>query len=293
MSVRKLEKEFYHAGKDNSRKFEVAKYNKDTRHNANYVCREMTKNPELYDEEVSLEDFDNLVGWEDGKRFRFSLLRRWLDSQVGKPYDEVKSSVFEKFNSKSNDGTLILQYGYLFEEKSRNPGYTPNYIRDENGNFAKSPKTTRRRGPQPDHSESVEFSIFMNGRILFEKDGKYFWRTSTEGEWASFFFWDGIQYFHYTNGYHKVDSQRRYIKNKKEFIGAQGYEKMKSVKCWGYWSDEADKSVGTHCDHWSEVEFPFGFTMISEASPEETEIIKNANPKILQKCMEFYKKRFS
>lgn len=289
MSVRKLAKEFYHAGRAGFFKDLVRDQNRSERRNSNLICHNIVKDPESSEGENF--DLEDRVGWDDGVRVRHSLVERWLDSQVGKSYEEVKKNAFEKFNAKSEDGLQILSRWTDFFKENQEDRFQ-NYGMDENGNFVKKFGSRHHyRKKSYTTQEKREFCVFLDGRILFEKDGKWFWRTSTEGIWSCFLQWDGLQYFHFTNGYHKIDSQRRYIKNKKDFILSQDEHPMKKNLYWSYYEEGSVPHI--HCDHWSEVEFPFGFSMISEVSPDELEIIQNAHPSFVKNCLEFYKKRFS
>ena len=154
----------------------------------NYMA-EVRLDPENY-EEYDVEPIEHVYkGFKD----KLSPMYRWLRSRVGRPWDDVRSEVFETFDTRTTAGRHIVfdhllssvqvnkeEYRYYWRGNyDETTSYSDNdYYVDDDGILQKKRYLGRRH-----YSEKVpawdtkQLANWLNGRIVGKVGNKLFWFT--------------------------------------------------------------------------------------------------------------------
>ena len=189
MSKKNLAKTAIEGGRTGHSKNLRRNSNKELRAKEHAYLKAVEKDPEVWDEDeyptrkfVAKEFSDKL-----------NPMFRYLDSQVGRPWDKVRSEIIEKFDSRTTAGRHIL-YDHLLSQVESNK---LDYVRFYNANLSDKESIYReyyidnngllRRKKQVSHKEYVtrhsnysnqDFISFLNNRVIRFYDGKAFWLKS-------------------------------------------------------------------------------------------------------------------
>lgn len=187
MSTKNLSRTIIEGGRHN--------YNKWDRHHSHAEERARLKN---YLGEV-MEDLENYYEHDIepirhvGKGFddKLAPIYRWLRAQVGQPWDDVRSKLFETFDTRTTAGRHIvfdhlLQSVQVDKEEHRRYYYGPDdhtasysdndYYVDENGILQKKRYINRRfMRDKPPPFDTKRIANWLSGRIVGKVGNKYFW----------------------------------------------------------------------------------------------------------------------
>lgn len=201
MSTKNLSRTIIEGGRHKSNKWD--------RHHSHAEERAHLKN---YLGEV-MEDLENYYEYDIepirhvGKGFddKLAPIYRWLRAQVGQPWDDVRSKLFETFDTRTTAGRHIvfdhlLQSVQVDEEEHRRYYYGPDdhtasysdndYYVDETGILQKKRYINRRfnRDKVPPF-DVKRISNWLSGRIVGKVGNKYFWfipadKSKKRGGWS-------------------------------------------------------------------------------------------------------------
>ncbi len=208
---------------------------------------------------------------------------RWLDAQVGRKWSEVRSEVFEKFDTNTTAGRHIT-----FDHLLRSVTDTLSG-RDERGNIAENVtydhfyvdgddvlrKTKNKhkrwnRSWSPYYASKEElalYSRFLNGRMIGEVGGVLYWFTASEGIWKCEF--------------KKEQEQGKYGMREGAFI--ETFELAYGGK---HYSEHMRTGL-----HWKHIDNPAGFKQRGQLTAQEVKDFKCFNEVVRNQALEFGKVR--
>jgi hypothetical protein len=295
MSKKNLARSTIEGGRNNSNKWDRRNSHTQERRSARDFCNKAKIDPEITDEE-SVENKDKVY-----KEFtdKLSPMYRWLKSKVGEPWDEVRSEVFKKFDSRTTAGRHILfdhllssvvdtqtgfnKYGYIIDPAIEiiNNNDRPNYYRTYHEYYVNQEgilcENFRNRARYEKITEA-DYRVagdWLNGNMIVEKGGVLYWCCPTDGLWKSSwikpdrpfdYYKIGLNYYLFDNGLYTLTA----------FIG---------------WEGNSSFTGRTHGDHWELIENPFSFRQRGQLSEEELKEFKSLKKNIQKEILDFSKGR--
>lgn len=189
MSTKNLARTVIEGGRHKGNKWDRRNSHAEFRaRDRNYV-KEVTNDPDNYDEydvepiEHIYKDFDDKLG----------PIYRWLNRQVGRPWDEVRSEVSKTFDTRTTAGRHIVydhmlqsveitpdvRFHYYSNPEDPNTSYSKNdFYVDEAGILQKrrylGRRTYRTKAPA---WNTNQLANWLNGRIVGKVGNKLFWFT--------------------------------------------------------------------------------------------------------------------
>jgi hypothetical protein len=297
MSKKNLARTAIEGGRANSNKWDRRNSHTQERRSARDFCNKAKIDPEITNEE-SVESKDKVY-----KEFtdKLSPMYRWLKSKVGEPWDEVRSEVFKKFDSRTTAGRHILfdhllssvvdtqtgfnKYGYIVDpdiEIANNNNSDSYYYRrayqdyyvNQDGILCESIKD-RIKYEKITEADYRTAGKWLNGRMIVNRGGVLFWCCPTDGIWMASWikpdklfdhFGNKLKYYLFDNGLYTLTT----------FIGWEGSPKF---------------TGRTHGDHWELIENPFSFRQRGPLSEEELKQFKSLKKRFQKEILEFSKGR--
>lgn len=305
MSTKKLSRTVIEGGRYRGNKWERYQSNAELRAAERNYLKEVTADPELaYEEEIEVRQHVY-------KSFRDKLnpMYRWLNAQVGRPWSEVRSEVFQKFDTRTTAGRHITfdhllrevvdtssgfdNHGFManpsIELLKERKGYwiVSDYYVDQEGVLRK-PSIDRkawrnRKGYLYQVISDEEYKVaekWLNNRMIIEQGGKYYWALPTEDIWMATWFEPFKAYDRYTP--HQLVYYVRMTGNHKEI-----HSKPDPL----YRGRFIDFSVQTSRDYWEMVENPYSFRQRGELSSSELKTFKSFKKKIRLDILDYGKGR--
>ena len=255
--------------------------------------------PEFFDDEVEPER--RPVGKDFSDKLR--PMYRWLEKQVGRVWDDVRSEIFHTFDTRTTAGRHIT-FDHLLREvvdtesgfdkygRMTNPnievvpskktsyvryyGYTDYYV-DENGILCENPTRNKNRRswrePYATIEEVTEIAKWLHYRIIGIKDGVYCWFAPTEGIWKAEWIKSGygygteLKYYLWDNGEYTVRNQ--------------------VTRPWGEYFSEIKK----HGNHWAEVDVPFSYRQSAPLNSEELKYFNSLKERVKRDILSYGKGR--
>jgi len=262
----------------------------------NYLTR-CEADPDHFDEEVEPQRQPVFREFSDKLR----PMERWLEKQVGRVWDDVRSEVFQTFDIRTTAGRHITfdhllkevvdtesgfdRYGWMADPDidvvSTRGAYRfygsfhRYYVNQEGVLCDNGDKGSRRRFREPyaTVAECEEISKWLDSRIISCKDGKYYWHSATDGVWkaewlkSTYGYGSELKYYLWDNGAYVV---RNHV-----------------VRSWGdYYSD-----VKKHGNHWEEVAVPFSYRQRNELTVEDMKVFKGLKARIVRDILAYGKGR--
>lgn len=189
MSKKNLARSAIEGGRYGRNKWERRYSHTEERNAAREYCKQAIRDLDSTDED--LIDKKGKVYKEF--RDKLSPMYRWLRAQVGRPWDEVRSEVFQKFDTRTTAGRHIL-FDHLLKsvetdssplrwwrlshqaEDPETTHYQNDFYVDEDGFLQERRYISRRsRGSYGMNFEFV--AKWLNGRIVGWEGNKYYWYT--------------------------------------------------------------------------------------------------------------------
>lgn len=295
MSTKKLERTVIEGGRGN--KWERRRSNRPERAAQRAFLSEVRKDP-LNADSDSIEERDHVY-----KDFRDKLspMKRWLDGQVGRPWADVRSEVFTKFDTRSVAGRHITfghllssvtdtlsgrdERGFIAEDKtSYNTRYHSYYV-DASGILQRNaPREPRWWAGSVSEASLKEVATWLQGRMIAEKGGVLHWVSNSEGVWKAE--WNkteeitkwgpregplSLKYLSYENGPYEV---KHFMPT---FYSSTGHY-------------ETTKRTGLH---WERIENPAGFKLRGPLNPEEVKQLRSFPEGMQQEILAFGKTRIN
>lgn len=163
-----------------------ASYNKCERRASNAALRAANRNylSALRDPEVAwAEPAPERTQVGRGFADKLGATRRWLDRACGRPWDEVRSEIFRRFDIRTLAGRHIV-FDHLLTEVAEHPSPRP-YVRDRyyvdaRGVLRRSPRRRPRR-PRTwlTGAEARDLRTFAGDRKIRHLGSAYFWLEMT------------------------------------------------------------------------------------------------------------------
>lgn len=299
MSTKNLARTVIEGGRYGHNKWERRNSSAEERVRARDFCKRAAVDPE-FAEEADIEERQPVYkGFTD----KLAPMYRWLDAQVDRPWSEVRSEVFQNFDTRTTAGRHITfdhllrevvdtesgfdEHGRIVDpnipkEEGERRGYwsVASYYVDQGGIFRKA-SDRRRRYKYPRLVTEAEYVVagnWLNGRMVMEDVGRLYWVTPNDGIWMASWIEPGLSlqsyppaklaYYLWDNGDHEV----------KSFSKVPGYTEY----------------VITHKAHgnfWNKVENPFSFRQRGELNEEESQFFKDMPFRIREDILSFTKNR--
>lgn len=294
MSTKKLERTVIEGGRFNRNKYERRHSNKEQRAIERAYMADLRKNLEFFDEEV-VEDREHVYkGFSD----KLGPMYRWIDAQVGRKWNEVRSEIFEKFDTKTTAGRHITFDHLLSSITDTLSG------RDSRGRIAANYETYSnryheyyvddngflRKNSVRDHSEDIwrlsqeELDVASNwlaNRMIGNKGGRLYWFTSTDSIWKAKFSKEmEITKYGPREGLREL---RYYC-----LINSPFLEEIKMT----YFNTVHVEIRHRTGEHWEYIENPAGFKQRGELTKDEAKFFKSLHKGIQSQILAFGKARF-
>ncbi len=259
MSTKNLSRTIIEGGRRKRNKWERRHSNRALRAKVREYMHGVMKNPDASDEDYEptrekvYKDFDDKLG----------PIYRWLHAQEGRPWDDVRSEIHQKFDLRTTAGRHII-YDHLLRSVQETPNY--DYGRNEESWFVSIWKNDfyvedgilRAKDrvkcnwyPYP-AINTYPIVEWLNGRIIGKSGNKLYWfliKSKSSDGWADEWKceWLNSYYGHPTNlVYLKKTQVPVYIKDKltsyKEEWREPFYYKFKRLNA-RQWKELSDKDV--------------------------------------------------
>lgn len=305
MSTKNLARTVIEGGRYNGNKWDRRYSSAEERIRANAYCKRVAHDPELADE----EDIDDRQPIGKGFTDKLAPMYRWLDAQVGRLWGDVRSEVFEKFDTRTTAGRHITfdhllrevvdtesgfnEYGHIVdpnipkEDGQGRPSYFyryNDYYVDQGGFLRKTYKHSRRHryinyAPIATEQEYALASKWLAGRMIKADQGKLHWITANEGIWMASWTDPNVPFQTYPVPeltYYLLDNGHHEEKRSVPLFGNNGFYNI---------------TTQVHSDFWNKVEQPFSFRQRGELTQEERSIFKELPRRIRDEILSFTKGR--
>jgi hypothetical protein len=282
MSTKRLSKTVIEGGRYGRNKYERRYSHVEVRAQERDYLKVVVNDPELADE----LDIDQLQPVYQGFTDKLAPMYRWLKAQVGRVWDEVRSEVFTKFDTRTTAGRHITfdhllkevvdtesgfdEYGRMADpnipvERTGRGGYYSfsDYYVDQDGILQETTRNKRRyRYQSISEQEYKDVANWLNGRMIMEHQGALHWLTPSEGIWKAS--WIDPNKFY--------DNSRLYLKY---YVLDNGmYETVELIKPAYDPTHPYSVKTKAHGNHWEMVENPFSFRLRGQLSSEEVKQFK-------------------
>lgn len=298
-----MSKTVIEGGRGTRNKFERYQSNAEVRAAQRDYLKEVMADPEFaYEDEIP----ERQTVYKD---FRDKLrpIYRWLDSKVGRPWDEVRSEVFQAFDTRTTAGRHILFDHLLREVVDSESGFdnhgnmadpdipvehskgrrsywsVADYYVDQEGILRTRDERRRRRwryteGRVTDQNYK-DAAAWLANRMVMEEGGKYYWLVSTEGIWMATWFDPNKYYDTYTQ--HELTY----------FLRAFGNHKTVQTHPSIYGGPPITYTIQTSGPYWDPVKNPYSFRQRGELSLQDLKVFKGFKAKIRQDILAYGKGR--
>jgi len=299
MSSKRLDKTVIEGGRIKSNKWDRRYSSKNERIKNKQYLHEVVRDLEHAEEIMEPERKKVYKEFSD----KLSPMYRWIESQLGRPWKEVHSEIFKKFNSDTTAGRHILfdhllesivdtqsgynKYGYLVDpdketlKKRRLYRGTQNYFVNEEGFLCKvaidKKKFYREMYEKVSEEEYIEIGNWLNGRMILNKDNQLYWCCPNDGLWMCS--WIPLNQTHDAFTKFKL---KYYLFDNGMFVINPNVEL--------YLVNEALNWSGkSHGDHWEFIENPFSFRQRGLLSEEEIKFFNSLKNRIKDEILSFTK----
>ena len=295
MSTKRLSKTVIEGGRYGRNKFERRQSHVEVRAQERDYLKAVMADREHY------EDYDIDIRQPVYKGFTDKLapMYRWIEAQVGRPWSEVRSEVFQKFDIRTTAGRHVIFDHLLREVVDTDTGfdnrghivdpeipsepaggkyhyrYTADYYVDQEGILRADPEKDKRRMRYREFVTEQDYrdaEAWLGNRMVMEKDGKFYWLMPTQDIWKASWFDPntfGVNYSRWG-----AYALRYYVLRSGEYETKRAFYPE-----WDRYHPHymTQKTSG---DHWEHVENPYSFRQRGQLSPEDTKIFKGFKTKI-------------
>ena len=193
MSKKNLSRTVIEGGRYNGNKWDRRQSHAEVRAELRNYLTEVTHDPDNYDE----YDIEPLRPVYKGFTDKLSPMYRWLNSKVGRPWDDVYSEITKSFDTRTTAGRHIV-HDHLMSSVQIGPEthryyYKPlpdpttshsdnDFYVDDNGILQKKRYLGRRyRRPSVPPFDTQRIANWLNGRVVGQVGNKLFWFAPTSG----------------------------------------------------------------------------------------------------------------
>jgi hypothetical protein len=298
MSTKKLSRTVIEGGRHSYNKWERRHSHAEVRAEERDYLKQVMSNLELAEELEIGEKRPVMKEFTD----KLAPMYRWLETQVGRPWSEVRSEVFTKFDTRTTAGRHITFDHLLREIVETDSGFdNRGHIPDPN-----IPKTTHGRYyygsyasyyvdqtgilRAKEHSryhqswywekisdqEYKDAEAWLQNRMVGEKDGKLYWYVPTQGVWKASWFEPFKAYDTYTRHELCYCSLENGL-----------YEVMHPSLA----APQYGITGKAHGDYWQKVEKPSSFRRRGELTSTEVKTFRSFKKRIQNDILSFTKDR--
>lgn len=293
MATKKLSRTVIEGGRHGFNKYERRNSHAEVRAEERDYIKAVMCNLDLADEIEIGERRPVMKEFTD----KLSPMYRWIDAQVGRPWSEVRSEVFQKFDTRTTAGRHITfdhllreivetesgfdKHGHIADPDipavPANPKYkyysrwsVADYYVDRQGILRKREESRRRYRSwylyqRVTDQEYKDAEVWLNNRMVGLVNGKLHWFMPTEGVWKASWFEPFKAYDTWTR--HELIY----------FILENGlYEVMHPSLTLPQYGITGK----AHGDHWEKVPKPFGFRQRGELTATEAKTFHSFKKKI-------------
>ncbi len=187
MSRKNLSRTVIEGGRYRGNKWDRRNSHAEERARVKNYIQEVTLDPENY-EEYDVEPIEHVY---KGFRDKLGPMYRWLQSQVGRPWNDVRSDVFKSFDIRTTAGRHIVfdhllssvtvgeepQYRWRSEPDDPTTSYSDHdYYVDDEGILRKKRYLGRRRYRDPVPAfDTNRIANWLSGRVVGKVGDKLFW----------------------------------------------------------------------------------------------------------------------
>lgn len=302
MATKRLARTVIEGGRHGYNKYERRYSSKVQRAQTREYISNIMKDPDFCEFDVEPDRDPVYKEFSD----KLSPMYRWLDAQIGRPWSEVRSEVFQNFDTRTTAGRHITFDHLLREVVDSDSGF------DEYGNIVDPeipkiiPKGRRYyRGPYADYyvdragilraiedrhkrvyrrwepiseADAKEAEDFLRGRMILEKGGKLHWLAPSEDIWRAT--WTDLENKHSNYSYSAF-----YPNKLRYYILENGEHEI--VHNWTVSGYTYSTKIKTHGNFWKEVEHPFSFRLRGELTQEEAKKFKSLRFKLRQDILKY------
>lgn len=182
MSTKDLSRTIIEGGRHGSNTDDRRMSHRFERASQKLFLSEVSKDPELSDE-LSITKREHVY-----KSFadRLGGVKRWLDKQVGRPWNDVHSEIVKKFDTRTTAGRHVVydhiltsvstgpdyKYGQIYDPNETTSRYQHDLYVDDNGILQIKTYVPREREVRFD---TVKIAHWLNGRSVGKVGDKLFW----------------------------------------------------------------------------------------------------------------------
>lgn len=230
---------------------------------------------------------------------KLSPMYRWLSKQIGKKWDDVKSELIQKFDSRTTAGRHILYDHLLSEVLENKDGFDDRghsidnanfssvyyhrvmhaYYVDQEGILCENEFSYRKNRNNYKKIMAIkndfeEIANWLNGNLIVKKQSKLYWCLPTDGIWKCF----------------SVDPLRKTKLNTiKYYILSYDIHNM-DKKAIGWWNQYLPYNMVYNKNYyWKEVDVPFSFKQRGELNSEELNYFNNLSERMQEYLLSFSK----
>lgn len=307
MSTKRLSKTVIEGGRYGRNKFERRYSHIEVRAQERDYLKAVLADPEHAEE----YDIDQLQPVYQGFSDKLSPMYRWIDTQVGRPWDEVRSQIFQTFDTRTTAGRHITfdhlltqvvdtesgfdDHGLIADPeiskettgKRRSYWGASDYWVDQNGILCGKENRHRRHNSQYEKVSEEEMKAagaWLNGRMVKEVGGKMHWLVPTTDIWMASWF---DPYTHvsgtvpnYYSSYNQV-ALTYYVWRNGEFKHTTTH-----YSPWNAY--RPDPMIIKRCgEHWEKVEFPYSFRQRGELTADEIKVFRSMKERLREEILSF------
>jgi hypothetical protein len=294
MSTKKLSRTVIEGGRHGYNKWERRHSHAEVRAEERDYLKQVMSNLELADEIDIGEKRPVMKEFID----KLSPMYRWIEVQMGRPWSEVRSEVFTKFDTRTTAGRHITFDHLLREIVETDSGFDnrghiadpdipktsygryhygtyADYYVDRQGILCKRPRKQYFYDWQRvSEQELKDAEVWLNNRMIGEVGGKLHWFTSTEGIWKASWF----------EPFKAYDRWTRY--NLCYFSLENGlYDAVHPSLVY----PSLSMTGKAHGDHWEKIDKPAGFRRRGKLTAAEVKVFRSFK-KTIQRDILFYTK---
>lgn len=304
MSTKKLSKTVIEGGRIGRNKWERRNSHAEFRAEERDYIKAVKADPELADELEIGERQHVYKEFSD----KLSPMYRWIEAQVGRPWSEVRSEVFQKFDTRTTAGRHITFDHLLREVVDTESGFdkygnmanpdipvvhtgrrsywsVADYYVDQDGILRTREERRRRRyryRPEliPSEQDYKDAEVWLQNRMVIEREGKLYWAMPTEGVWKATWFEPNKVYDRYTQ--HDL---LYYVRD----LGPHTETYYRP----DYFIKDRFTSYTVHesCPYWKKMENPYSFRQRGELSAEDIKVFRSFKAKIRRDMIAYGKGR--
>lgn len=291
MSTKRLDRTVIEGGRYGRNKWERRESHKTLRAAEKNYLADILKDPDNFDEEIIEEIKPVYKEFSDKLRPMY----RWLKAQVGRKWSEVRSEVFQKFDTKTTAGRHITFDHLLssvvdtrsgWDDRGRvaanQTSYSERYLDffvDDNDILRICPISKHGRYYYLIPMKEFEtIGNWLNGRMIGEKGGILHWFIPNDGIWKCLW---------------SREMEKTKYGNREGSLGLKYYTivngtyQEKLVNSWGF-----QQTLTRSGEYWKWIENPAGFKQRGPLTEEEAKYFRSLDKKIKEEILSFGKVRF-